>query len=145
MDALWVSDLCLPGLTDIWFTSPSYGVMMSSREPSSPRPPHSVFIHIFVISSSLLTSSFLSPFHEQKERSAWICQKKGHIWLKDIFIRPWPYLPLHNPGFHWCCLSFQCSSLPPCNKHLCRFLWTMSAHLISELHKTCLIVSRQSD
>lgn len=142
MDALWVSDLCLSGLTDIWFTSPSYGVTMSSREPSSPRPPHSVLIHIFVISSSLLSS--LSPFYEQKEKKRMNMPKERHIWVKDISIKPWPHLPLRSPGFHWWFLSFQCSSLPPCNKHLCQFLWPMNAHLISLLHKTCLIMSSQS-
>lgn len=104
----WVSDLCLPGLTDIWFTSPSYGVMMSSREPSSPRPPHSVFIHIFVISSSLLSSSFLSLFHEQKEKKHMNMPVKK-TYLSERFL--YKTLTLSSSSLSWFSLMFVVFSM----------------------------------
>lgn len=80
-----VSNLCLPGLIEFWFTSMSYGVMMSSREPSSPRPPHSVFIHIFdsSASTSFFSLSVLSSCYQQKKcKNMSYCQNTTHSLTK---------------------------------------------------------------
>lgn len=59
--------LCFPGLSELWSTLTSWGVMMSSREPSSPRPPHSVFMHIFDIPVSNFKFSSSSTFKDTKQ------------------------------------------------------------------------------
>lgn len=102
------SDLCFPGLCEFRSTATSYEVVISSREPSSPRPPHSVFIHILCISLSVGSSCWSWPLNISATGSWEHVLSNLNSQIRDS-----------SPFPTWCS---WCSLVPPCNTGWFRFL-----------------------